>query len=304
MERIGVIGLGNIAQKAYLPVMATLQDQYEWIFCTRNAEKRTQLQQKYGVRHGESDVAALIAAKPKAVFVHTPTKTHYDIIKQLLCHDIHVYVDKPISEDFEQVEELYRLAAARNLLLTCGFNRRFVPFNQKLKALPQKQIIRSAKLRVAGSQPAKFAIYDLLIHVVDTVAYLLDEPILNQQTQLFTQGDDLNQAIVTLTTAHSAATAEINLVGGVNQETTELETKQGLASVENCQTYSLKSATGEQRIASPDWQPTLVTRGFDPLIRQFLAAVDGKQANPVSPESAIESHRICRDAVLQLEVLK
>lgn len=29
MLKIGVIGLGNIAQKAYLPVMAAMQDQYE-----------------------------------------------------------------------------------------------------------------------------------------------------------------------------------------------------------------------------------------------------------------------------------
>ncbi|WPP09786.1 hypothetical protein SIN07_02710 [Pediococcus inopinatus] len=44
MKKIDVMGLGNIAQKAYLPVMASLQDQYEWHFCTRNDEKRRKLQ--------------------------------------------------------------------------------------------------------------------------------------------------------------------------------------------------------------------------------------------------------------------
>lgn len=304
MKKIGVLGLGNIAQKAYLPVITSLQDTYEWHFCTRNADKRQKLMRQYGITHGEGNVEELIAQKPAAVFVHTPTATHYQIIKALLENNINVYVDKPVSENFEEVEELYRLAKERQLILTCGFNRRFVPMNQKLKELSNKQVIRGTKIRENGAQETKFAIYDLLIHVVDTVNFLLDEPIESQETTLFTENSNLHQAIVSLKTKHSLATAEINLIGGVNEETTSLETKGGLATVENCQNYTLKTPQGQQKIASPDWQPTLVTRGFDPLIRQFLAAIDGQQANPVSPESAIESHRICRDAVRQFEVLK
>ncbi|GEL14686.1 Gfo/Idh/MocA family protein [Pediococcus cellicola] len=304
MKKIGVMGLGNIAQKAYLPVMTKLQDTYEWHFCTRNAVKRTHLQHQYGITHGEADLEELLDQQPKAVFVHTPTETHYAIIKTLLQHGIHVYVDKPVSENFAEVEELYRLAASKHLILTCGFNRRFVPFNQRLKALPDKQMIQSAKIRVQDPQEAKFAIYDLLIHVVDTICYLLDEPVQKQTTKLFTDGSDLRQAIVALETAHSLATAEINLIGGVNQETTTVQTEHGLATVENCQTYNMKTPEGEQKMLSSDWQSTLVTRGFEPLINQFLAAIDGKQANPVSPESSLLSHRICQDAVSHLEVVK
>lgn len=303
MKKIGVMGLGNIAQKAYLPVIASLQDRYEWHFCTRNDEKRQKLQTQYGVTHGEANIDELIGQNPVAVFVHTPTATHYQIIKKLLSHDINVYVDKPVSENFDEVEELYRLADEKHLILTCGFNRRFVPLNQKLKALPNKQIIRGIKLRVNATQETKFAIYDLLIHVVDTVCYLLDEPIQSQHTKLFTTGHNLKQAVITLETANSLASAEVNLVGGVNQEEVTIETKNGLASVENCQTFVEKSTQGQRIIATPDWQPTLVTRGFDPLIRQFLAAIEGQQANPVSAESAIESHRVCRDAVRSFEVL-
>lgn len=51
MEKIGVIGLGNIAQKAYLPVMATLQDQYEWHLTTRNKSKGKMLENKYGFKY-------------------------------------------------------------------------------------------------------------------------------------------------------------------------------------------------------------------------------------------------------------
>lgn len=61
MKKIGVLGLGNIAQKAYLPVITSLQDTYEWHFCTRNADKRQKLMRQYGITHGEGNVEELIA---------------------------------------------------------------------------------------------------------------------------------------------------------------------------------------------------------------------------------------------------
>ena len=36
--KIGVIGLGNIAQKAYLPIMVEMQAEVEWHLCSRNKE--------------------------------------------------------------------------------------------------------------------------------------------------------------------------------------------------------------------------------------------------------------------------
>lgn len=120
MEKIGVIGLGNIAQKAYLPVMASLQDKYEWHLTTRNVEKGQKLAAKYGFTHLHQTLDQLIAEKPLAVFVHTPTSTHENVIKQLLNAGINVYVDKPVSEDLQVVEELYKLADTNNLMLTCG----------------------------------------------------------------------------------------------------------------------------------------------------------------------------------------
>jgi len=69
MEKIGVIGLGNIAQKAYLPTMATLQDKFEWHLTTRNKAKGEMLEKKYGFKHFHQTLDELIAEKPLAVFV-------------------------------------------------------------------------------------------------------------------------------------------------------------------------------------------------------------------------------------------
>lgn len=297
MKKIGVIGLGNIAQKAYLPVMATLQDQYEWHLTTRNEAKGEMLEQKYGFKHFHQTLDELIAEKPLAVFVHTPTKTHYEIIKRLLNSKINVYVDKPISENLAEVKELYTLAAKNNLLLTCGFNRRFAPFDQELKQISDKRTIVSEKIREDALQPVGYAIFDLMIHSVDTAVYLMDEPIETFNNFLVTRDGNLEQGYITLQGKKSQVQIITNMVGGSNLEQTTvqgLKTRQVVTNLNLLQTYQTGGVTQASR---PDWENTLVTGGFDPIIRAFLEAVDNGGENPVSPESAILSHKLCYDLV-------
>lgn len=297
MEKIGVIGLGNIAQKAYLPVMATLQDEYEWHLTTRNESKGIMLEQKYGFKHFHQTLDELIAEKPLAVFVHTPTQTHFEIISQLLESGINVYVDKPISEELSEVRELYKLAKEKHLLLTCGFNRRFVPFNQGLKSIPDKRTIISEKIRENSPQPTKFAIFDLMIHSVDTAVYLMDERIKKVDNFLVTDSDNLEQGYITLMGKKTQVQIITNMVGGSNLELSTvqgIDTRETVTNLGLLQTYKSGSTIQKSR---PDWENTLVTRGFDPIIRAFLEAVSVNGDNPVSPESSILSHKLCFDLV-------
>ena len=292
---IGVIGLGNIAQKAYLPVMATLQDQYEWHLTTRNAAKGQMLEQKYGFKNFHQTLDELIAVKPLAVFVHTPTSTHYAIIKQLLQSGVNVYVDKPISENLSEVEELYKLAETKKLMLTCGFNRRFAPFDQVLKQVTDKRTIMAEKIREVAVQPTKYAIFDLMIHAVDTAVYLMDESVKKVDNFLVTKDGKLEQGYITLTGTKSQVQIITNMAGGCNLELATVQgtrTRQVVTNLSTLQTYQTGTVT---QTARPDWENTLVTRGFDPIIRAFLQAVSTGSENPVSPDSAILSHKLCSD---------
>jgi len=301
MEKIGVIGLGNIAQKAYLPVMATLQDKYEWHLTTRNEAKGEMLEKKYGFKHFHQTLDELIAEKPLAVFVHTPTSTHFEIIKQLLNSGINVYVDKPISEELSEVEALYKLAAKNNLMLTCGFNRRFAPFNQELKQITDKRTIVSEKIREKAFQPTKFAIFDLMIHSVDTAVYLMDEDIKKVNNFLVTNDSKLEQGYITLTGEKSQVQIITNMAGGSNLELSTVQgstKRQVVTNLGLLQTYQTGSVTQTSR---PDWENKLVTRGFDPIIKAFLQAVSAGSTNPVSPESSILSHKLCYDLAETLQ---
>ena len=140
--KIGVIGLGNIAQKAYLPTYSECRHLAEFVLATRNPETRQKIADQYGFTETVGTIEELIEAKIDACFVHVATKVHGAVVRQLLQAGIHVFVDKPLSEELAEVKELQALAVAKNLRLMVGFNRRFAPYTEVLKIfLKNKQFL-------------------------------------------------------------------------------------------------------------------------------------------------------------------
>ncbi|WP_231597503.1 Gfo/Idh/MocA family protein [Bacillus sp. SA1-12] len=144
--KIGVIGLGDIALKAYLPVISGIEN-IEFHLYTRNEAKLAQVAQKYRFQKIHQNLYSLINSGIKGAFVHTATESHYEIVKQLLLNNIHVYVDKPLSFHYEQSQELVQLAEKKELKLMVGFNRRYAPSYQKLKELADPNMIIMQKNR-------------------------------------------------------------------------------------------------------------------------------------------------------------
>lgn len=81
--RIGIIGLGNICEKAYLPVVTSLDD-IDLVFCTRNIDKLKYYSKKYRVKEYVTSVDELISKNIEAAFIHTATESHAEIIEKLL----------------------------------------------------------------------------------------------------------------------------------------------------------------------------------------------------------------------------
>ncbi|MCA9187488.1 MAG: Gfo/Idh/MocA family oxidoreductase [Planctomycetales bacterium] len=59
------------------------------------------------------------------VVVATPDETHYDMVRCALEHDQHVLCVKPLVHNYQQAEELGRLAHERGLLIVIEYHKRF-----------------------------------------------------------------------------------------------------------------------------------------------------------------------------------
>ena len=303
MLNIGVIGLGSIAQKAYLPVYAQLQDQAQFYLVSRDLQKVTNIANQYHMVAAGTAVEDLDKMQLDAVMIHTATAVHYELTKHFLARGVNVFVDKPLATNMDQVTELYLLAAQHQKLLTVGFNRRFAPAIKALIDLPEKNLIQVTKNRVANLQAPKEAIFDLLIHSLDTALALAGFPA--EPTARYTLHGDkeghVEQAGVTFMGSGIRGDASINMVAGTNLEEATVGTPNGLFRVEDLSVTHTYHGNSHTLIKAPDWQPMLETRGFAPLVRAFFTAVVNSGENPVPPETSRLTHQLLADMVDQLQ---
>jgi len=123
--RVGVVGLGGIAQKAWLPVLSAATDwtlQGAW---SPSRDKALRICESIRMPYYSS--LQDLARECDVVFVHTSTVTHYQVVSELLQAGVHVCVDKPLADNLADAERLIELAARKKLTLMVGFNRRFAP---------------------------------------------------------------------------------------------------------------------------------------------------------------------------------
>ena len=301
MVKIGVIGLGDIAGKAYLPVLSG-HEGIEIHLLSRNKVVLAAAGNKYRFENLHHTLDSLIHSGIKAAFVHTATTAHYGIVKILLEHDIHVLVDKPVTLDYYSSKTLFDLAESRNLTLMAGFNRRYAPVYQKLKELPNPSMIIMQKNRHALPSEVRSFIFDDFIHVVDTLRYLFPYPV----DQLLVNGmkkDNLLYQVTIQFLSDNGATAIgiMNRDSGTTEEKVEVFSSSEKRVVNNVSELFVHKGTNVSRIGSSDWESMLHKRGFEQMINDFLQALDSGTVPKISGKDALLTHEMCETIVGRLK---
>ena len=115
----------------------------------------------------------------EAIILVTPTSTHYEIAKKILLAGKNIFIEKPITEEIWQAEELVEIARNKNLKLQVGHIERF---NSALLALEKYklepmfiQTDRLAQFNPRGTDVA--VVLDLMIHDIDIILSLIKSPV-------------------------------------------------------------------------------------------------------------------------------
>lgn len=168
--KIGCIGLGDIARKAYLPVLTAVPGA-ELHLQTRTPATLQEVGDAHRVPAGQrhTTLDSLIDAGLDAAFVHAPTAVHPQIVERLLDAGVATYVDKPLAYELADSERLVNLAEERGVSLAVGFNRRFAPGYAQCAEHP-RELILLQKNRVGLPEDPRAMVLDDFIHVVDTRA--------------------------------------------------------------------------------------------------------------------------------------
>lgn len=272
---IGVIGAtSNIASKAYLPVYAKMQEEHRFILYSRQWDKAEKVRKQYKFEYATEDLSALETVD--LVIIHAATSQHFELAKRYLTAGVPVLMDKPISENFSEVKELQKLARQKNVLFVVAFNRRFAPQTAKLKDLPEKNMVKVSKnLANSASDKITFSMYDIFIHPLDTLIYLLDDEILEVNYSLKKNKKGLlTRAIVMLETAMTSGIATMNLEAGAFTEEFIVESPN--ATLRLSELTELEKMTGidRQKFGISGWQSATYNRGFDEIISAMTQAVE------------------------------
>ncbi|MFD0313583.1 Gfo/Idh/MocA family protein [Streptomyces flavalbus] len=292
--KVGCIGLGDIAQKAYLPVLG-VQPGVELHLQTRTPATLTRVADSLHLpaerRHADLD--ALLAQGLDAAFVHAPTDVHPQIVTRLLEAGIPTYVDKPLAYELPDSERLVELAEERGVSLAVGFNRRFAPAYAQCAEHPRELIVMQ-KNRVGLPEEPRTMVLDDFIHVVDTLRFLVPGPVDDVTVRARTEGGLLHHVVLQLAGDGFTALGVMNRLSGSTEEVLEVsgqDTKRQVLNISDVVDHKGQPTVRRRG----DWVPVARQRGIEQAALAFLDAV--RAGKTLSARDALATHELCERVV-------
>ncbi|MDO5978085.1 Gfo/Idh/MocA family protein [Flavivirga spongiicola] len=294
--RIALIGLGDIAQKAYLPIAAN-HSKVEPILCTRNKKVLEQLAIKYHIDSVFTDIDELIKTRPDAAMVHSSTESHYLYTSKLLNAGIPIFVDKPLSYSLHESEKLLNLATQKQLLLYLGFNRRFAPLIQSLKQEESPVQVFWQKNRVNLPGDPRAFVFDDFIHVVDSLLFLAKGPIENINIFSKLQNNKLESLQVQWQQNGTLLNGTMNRISGVTEERVEYYSNGNKWEINELVSGFHYKNNIQHIIKFDNWKSTLYKRGFIDLFEDWLLALSKNQFDANRIQDIWNTHSLCESIV-------
>lgn len=293
--RVGIIGLGPIAQKAYLPVL-TSRPGVTPVLVTRNPRKLMAIGDAYRVPDMFGSVAEAIASGLDAAFVHTPSSTHPEIVSELLRAGVPVLVDKPLATDQTAAHDVAVLAAKLRVSLMVGFNRRYAPAYRSLAQWQDLDVVTLTKHRDSSPGPVRDMVFNDFIHVIDTLRFMV--PSTMADLTISTSVDDggrCRRLAVQFTGGGCLAVGIMSWTAGVTHEVLDV-----IGDGRRRQVTDLSDVVdlaGTERLVRRDgWAPVTQLRGFEAMCGEFLDAVS--EGRLLEADDAVLTHEVCERVAL------
>jgi predicted dehydrogenase len=132
--RIGVIGLGAVAQMIHLPILSKMKEVEIVALCDTEKLKARHLAARYGAKSSHTDPAEMLkSVELDAVDICTPTSSHRDLALLAIESGVDALVEKPIARNYPEAVEIATAAAKSQRKVMVGMNNRFRPDSMVLK---------------------------------------------------------------------------------------------------------------------------------------------------------------------------
>lgn len=173
MIRVAVIGVGSIAKSVHLPILLESECRIESVMSKTGVTAR-EVARRFNIPHVLTSVDEVDA---DCAFVLTPKDTHAEITLPLLHRGIPVFLEKPMATTLPDAERLVSAAERSGTLLMIGFDRRYMPVYEALKAAWSDRppdVIVAEKNRPGTEYRATL---ENAIHMVDLLRWVCGEAV-------------------------------------------------------------------------------------------------------------------------------
>ncbi|MEO8232078.1 MAG: Gfo/Idh/MocA family oxidoreductase [Ignavibacteriota bacterium] len=190
--KIGIIGLGGVAQLVHLPNLAKVSSADLTAVAEVNKNRLLTISDKFNVKEKFTSYKEMLEkSNIDAVIIATPTSTHTDIAIDCLNAGKDVLVEKPLARTYAEAKKIVDAAKKNKKKLMVGMNLRYRPDTMLLRSfINTKEIgepfyIKCGWVRKQSSSEKWFTqkeqsgggvIFDLGIHILDLALWLLDYP--------------------------------------------------------------------------------------------------------------------------------
>jgi predicted dehydrogenase len=159
--KVGVVGLGEVAQVIHLPILQDHSDKFEIAaICDISQELLSALGERYTVpaAHRYTDYANLAGQRDlDAVFVLNSDEYHTDTALAAIQHGKHVLIEKPMCLTRQEAEAIINARNGAGVQVMVGYMRRYAPaFLQAAQHVRALEKINYARVRDIIGQNTQF----------------------------------------------------------------------------------------------------------------------------------------------------
>jgi virulence factor len=292
--KTAIIGLGDIARKAYLPIL-TQNSELDLFIHSRTPERVQQIQNKYHIPNASCNFDDVLNWQPNVVFILTPPALHAPMAERFLSMGVDVFLEKPATTSSEETLRLAEVAEQNKRVLMVGMNRRFAPINVQAKKMWEDRCTSLAyfeKHRAKPFHPNLFIhVNEEWIHTIDLMRFLCGE---SRAIETTYKADSryMQNALCRLELENGG---DVFLMGCMSaagwQERYTLEGGGASLRIEAFEYLDWHSENCHQVIRQGydrEWKPSLEARGFVGEIDHFFQCV---QTRDMPACSAYDAHK-------------
>ena len=128
INRILIVGLGSVGTR-HLKYLRSMFPKVDIRALTSKSLNKI----KYDLNGTLNDIDEAIKFNPDFAVIASPSSNHIEVSKKFAINKIHLFVEKPLSNKSENVEDFLYLCEKNKILLQVGYNLRYAKSLKFLK---------------------------------------------------------------------------------------------------------------------------------------------------------------------------